>query len=45
MRRKSAGSRVTTMPPSPVVMCLPCCSEKQPMWPIVPTVRPLYVAP
>ena len=31
---------MTTSPPSPVVICLPCCRLKQPTAPIVPTSRP-----
>ena len=40
VRRRS----VTTRPPSPVVMCLPCCRLKQPMSPIVPTGLPAWRA-
>ena len=31
MCRARAASLVTTSPPSPVVMCLPCCRLKQPI--------------
>ena len=37
---RAASSLVTTMPPSPLVMCLPCCRLKAPIRPIVPTHRP-----
>ena len=33
--RERFGSSVTTRPPSPQVMCLPCCRLKQPMVPNV----------
>ena len=37
----SAGSGAgMTAPPSPIVMCLDCWNEKQPMSPIVPQIRP-----
>ena len=41
---RARSSLVTTSPPSPDVMCLPCCRLKHPMAPIVPTVRPPDVA-
>ena len=40
MRRARWGSSVTHNPPSPVVMCLPCCRLKQPISPCVPTSLP-----
>ena len=48
-RRASArysGTFETKMPPSPSeVQFLTSCVEKQPKWPIVPSLRPLYSPP
>ena len=44
IRRASASSLVTTNPPSPVVMCLPCWRLKQPILPSVPTKLPSQAA-